>query len=102
MQSKRIPNPHPGDVLREDFIKPLKLKGPILAKNLGVSEGVIFDLIRRQRSLTPALALRLSRYFGNSAEFWLGLQRDYDLMAARRKLAQRIELQVQPRELLPA
>jgi len=102
MQTELIPNPHAGETLREDFMKPLRLNQSELAKHLGVSETVLADLVRGKRSLTPALALRLSRYFGNSAEFWLGLQRDYDLMEARRRLADRIAQQVQPRELVTA
>ncbi len=101
MRTDLIPNPHAGETLREDFMKPLRLSQRELAGRLGVSEVTIADLIRGRRSLTPAMALRLSRYFGNSAEFWLGLQCDYDLMEARRKLADRIAQRVQPRDLMP-
>lgn len=102
MQTALIPNPHAGETLREDYLEPLGLTPGALAKALGVSETALAELIRGRRSLTPALALRLSRYFGNSAEFWLGLQSDYDLMEARRKLSDRVAKRVQPRQLVPA
>jgi len=102
MQAELIPNPHPGETLGEDFMKPLGLTAGALAGELGLSESALTGLIYGQRTLTPVMALRLSRYFGNSAEFWLGLQSDYDLMEARRKLADRIARRVRPRQLVPA
>lgn len=76
---KNIPPLHPGEVLLEEFMKPLGLSQNKVGKDLGVSARRINEIVLGKRSITADTALRLSRYFGNSAEFWLGLQMDYDL-----------------------
>lgn len=88
---------HPGEVLREDFMKPLGLTQYALAKALGVTQVRIGEIVQGKRAVSPDTALRLSRYFGTSAEFWMNMQATYDLERARDKLADTIESQVSPR-----
>jgi len=73
---------HPGEILREDFLPDYKLSVAALASALGVSRQSVNELLRERRSVSPAMALRLSRLFGNSAEFWLNAQRAVDLWDA--------------------
>ena len=70
---------HPGEILEEEFIKPLNLSQAKLAKELGVSVRAINEIVNKKRGITPEMAIRLSKRFGTSPEFWLGLQMDYDL-----------------------
>jgi addiction module HigA family antidote len=79
MKKSKMPPVHPGEVLFEEFMKPMKLSQNRLGGDLGVSARRINEIVHGKRSITADTALRLSRYFGNSAEFWLGLQMDYDL-----------------------
>ena len=73
---------HPGEILREEFLLPLNLSANALAIALGVPAPRINDVARERRGITADTALRLARYFGTSAEFWMGLQADYDLRTA--------------------
>ncbi|RLE20209.1 MAG: addiction module antidote protein, HigA family [Acidobacteria bacterium] len=73
---------HPGEILREDFMPDYHLKVTGLAGALGVSRQTVNELLRERRALSPEMALRLSRLFGNSPEFWLNLQRSVDLWEA--------------------
>ena len=73
---------HPGEILREDFLPDYELTGVRLATALGVSRKTVSDLLHERRAVTPEMALRLARLFGNSAEFWLNLQRAVDLWEA--------------------
>ena len=75
---------HPGEILLTEFMKPLGLTPYRLAKELHTSAPRINDLVRGKRAITAGTALRLSRYFGNSAQFWMGLQSGHDLWAASR------------------
>lgn len=77
-----IPNPHPGDILLEDFLKPMGLSQNALARAVNVPPRRINEIVLGKRSLTADTDLRLSRYFGVSEGFFLGLQADYDLMHA--------------------
>ena len=88
---------HPGDVLREDFLKPLSMSQYALAKALGVPQMRISALVNAKRAVSPDTALRLARYFGTSAEFWMGLQAVYDLEVSREENAAKIESEVKPR-----
>lgn len=83
---------HPGEMLREEFLAPLKLKPAHLAKALGVPVPRINELVLERRALTADTALRLARYFGNSAQFWMNLQVEFELnvAAARAKGIQKI------------
>lgn len=76
---KEIPPTHPGKMLREDFMPDFDLNTTSLAKALGVSRQTINELLRERRALTPIMALRLSRLFGNSPEFWMKAQQAWDL-----------------------
>ncbi len=98
----RLPNIHPGEVLLEEFLKPLGLSQNRLARDLGVPPRRVNEIVLGKRSVTPDTALRLARYFGSSERFWLGLQTDYDLEEARLALERRIEREVQPRESVGA
>ena len=75
---------HPGEILREEFLVPLNFSANALAIALGVPAPRINDIARERRGITADTALRLSRYFGTSAEFWMGLQADYDLRLAEK------------------
>jgi addiction module HigA family antidote len=88
---------HPGDVLCEDFLQPLGLSQYALAKAIGVPQIRISEIVHGRRAVTPDTALRLARYFGTSAEFWIGMQATYDLEMARDKLGPAIEANIQPR-----
>lgn len=93
---------HPGEVLREEFMVPLGLSANALAKALHTDAPRINDIAKEERSLTPDTALRLARYFGNSARFWLGLQMQYDLDVAEDERASEIKRDVRPRQLAHA
>lgn len=90
-QPPRLANVHPGDVLREDFLGPMDITPYRLAKDTGLSQTHIGDILRGERSVTAATALRLAAYFGTTARFWLNLQASYDLEEAQEKLATEIE-----------
>jgi addiction module HigA family antidote len=91
---KKLAPVHPGEILLEDFMKPLGLSQTRLGRDLGVSPRRINEIVHGKRSITADTALRLSRYFGTSAEFWLGLQADYDLDVASERLADKIAREV--------
>jgi addiction module HigA family antidote len=76
-------NIHPGEVLSEEFLLPLKISAYKLAKDTGIPQTRISEIIKGNRRITADTALRLSKYFGNSAKFWLGLQDDFDLEEER-------------------
>ncbi len=86
---KRKPT-HPGEMLREDFLPDYGLTVAGLAKALGVSRQSINELLRERRAVSPEMALRLSRLFGNSPEFWLNAQRAVDLWEAAQKLKDQV------------
>ena len=98
--SKKMPPLHPGEVLFEEFLKPMNISQNRLGRDLKVSPRRINEIIHGKRSITADTALRLSRYFGNSARFWLGLQMDYDLDVETDKLSKRIKKDVE--QLTPA
>lgn len=88
---------HPGEVLLEDFLKPLEMSQYALAKAIGVPQIRVSEIVRAERSITPDTALRLARYFGTSAEFWLGMQATFDLETARDRVGAEIEAGITPR-----
>ena len=88
---------HPGEILREEFLVPLGLSASALAIELKVPAPRINDIVRERRSVTPDTALRLSRYFGTSPEFWMDLQTAYDLKAVARDAGGKIEAEISPR-----
>jgi len=95
---------HPGEVLREEFMKPLGLSANALALALRVPATRIGDILRAEkpRTVTPNTAIRLARYFGTSPEFWLNLQSAYDLSLAVAENGPAIEREVQPRDGIAA
>jgi addiction module HigA family antidote len=92
-----IPAPHPGETIREDVLEPLGMSVNQLAKALGITATRLNDVVRGRRGITADTALRLARYLGSSAEFWLGLQLEYDLRMARKSRQREIEKVVRPR-----
>jgi len=92
-----LPPIHPGEQLREEFMKPLGLTAYRLAKDLHVPVTRIQAIIGERRAITGDTALRLGRYFGTTPEFWLNLQRDYELEQAAETLGGRLEQEVKPR-----
>lgn len=94
MNLEKIPPLHPGVVLFEDFLQPLKISQNQIARDLGVSPRRINEIIHAKRSITADTALRFSIYFGNSAQFWMGLQMDYDLDMAEDQSLDRLKKQV--------
>lgn len=94
----RLPPVHPGEVLLEDFMKPLGLSLSRLAAELDVPAPRVRQMIRRKRSVSADTALRLSRYFGTSAELWLRLQASYDLEVAEAAAGERIRREVRVRD----
>lgn len=91
-----IPNPHPGEILLEDFLKPMGLSQNALARAVNVPPRRINEIVLGKRSLTADTDLRLSRYFGVSEGFFLGLQADYDLMQRRREIEDELK-RIEPR-----
>lgn len=76
---KKLPNIHPGEILLEEFLKPMSGSWYQLAKDIGIPQTRVSQLVRGNRRITADTALRLSAYFGTTAIFWLGLQNEYDL-----------------------
>ena len=76
---EKLLNIHPGEILLEEFLKPLNITAYKLSKDIGIPQTRTSEIIKGHRSITADTALRLSYYFGNSAKFWLGLQNDFDL-----------------------
>ena len=95
--ARKYPPIHPGEVLREDFMKPLGLSSNRLAIDLGVSVPRVHHLVREKRGISGDMALRLARYWGNTPQFWMNLQSHYDLELARHRSGQEIATRVQPR-----
>ncbi len=97
-KAKRMPPVHPGEVLREDLLKELGISEYRLAKDIGVPPLRINQIVKGKRSITADTALRLGRYFGTSAEFWMNMQAHYELAIARDRLEVRINREVQQRK----
>ena len=91
-----IKPPHPGETIKEDYLVPLGMSVNQLAKALGVGAARLNEIVRGERGVTADTALRLARYFGTSAEFWLNLQSLYDLRMAEQKARGAITRQIKP------
>ncbi len=103
MKTKKPAPIHPGEILREEFMKPRDLSQNALARALNVPPHRINEIVMGKRSITADTALRLARYFGTTAELWAGLQADYDLRLARYEKERQIERDVEPPgEMQPA
>jgi addiction module HigA family antidote len=79
MIMKKLKNIHPGEILREEFLLPLEITAYRLSKDIGIPQTRVSEIVKGNRRITADTALRLSKYFGNSAKFWLGLQDDFDI-----------------------
>lgn len=94
MSEEKLPPIHPGEVLLEEFLKPMGMSQSRLALNIGVHPRRINEIVLGKRSITADTALRLARYFGNSPQFWLGLQMDYDLDITADRLGNRLDREI--------
>lgn len=95
-KSEKLPPIHPGEILTEDFMKPLGISMNKLALDLHVPVTRIAEIVHLRRGVTPDTALRLGRYFNTSARFWLNAQAAYDLEVAQARLQRVIDLEVRP------
>jgi addiction module HigA family antidote len=93
---------HPGEIIREEYLVPMKMSAHALALELRVPATRINDIVRERRAVTSDTALRLARYFGTTAQFWLNLQSAYDLKQAENETGKQIEREVRPMEKLAA
>jgi addiction module HigA family antidote len=93
-KSERLDPVHPGEVLMEDFLKPMGLSQNRLALSIGVHPRRINEIVLGKRGITADTALRLAKFFGTSPDVWLGLQKDYELDVARDELGDRIDREV--------
>ena len=94
-EKRKIPPTHPGEVIREDFMPDYSLNAASLASALGVSRQTINELLRERRAVTPLMALRLSRLFDNSPEFWLNAQHARDIWESRQQYEKELN-QIKP------
>jgi len=96
MARKKFPPIHPGEILLEEFLKPMDISQYRLAKDIGVPARRINEIVHGKRSITADTALRLARYFRVSERFWMNLQSRYDLEVEKDKLGRRLEKEVHP------
>jgi addiction module HigA family antidote len=90
----KLANIHPGEILLEEFLIPMEISQNRLARDIGVPQRRINEIVHGKRAITADTALRLARYFGTSEAFWMGLQSDFDLEEAREKLGDRLDREV--------
>jgi addiction module HigA family antidote len=95
MKNKKLPSIHPGEILIEEFLKPMGISQYRLAKDISVPPRRINEIVHGKRSISAATALRLGRFFGTSPQFWLNLQTRFDLEVTQDLLAERLEKEVQ-------
>ena len=88
---KGLPPTHPGEVLREDILPAVGRPKAEIARLLGIGRRTLYDLLEEKQPVTAQMALRLGKLFGNSAEFWLNLQRNYDLRVAGEAMAETLQ-----------
>src|SRR5512132_161582 len=93
---KKLSPIHPGEVLLEEFIRPMNLSQNRLAIDIGVDARRINEIVLGKRSMTADTSLRLARFFGNSPQFWMGLQIQYDLDITQDRLGKRLDREVRP------
>lgn len=97
-KEKRLPPIHPGEILREELLVPLNISANQLARDLRVPVTRITEILHGRRSITADTAMRLARYFGMTARFWMNIQTAYDLEVAERNAADTIDREVLPRD----
>lgn len=88
---KKLKNIHPGEILQEEFLTPLGLSAYRLSKDVGIPQTRVSEILKGNRRVTADTALRLSKYFGNSAKFWLGLQDDFDIEEEQRHKSKELD-----------
>ena len=98
MTRNRMRPIHPGEILSEEFLMPLRMSAHALSQAIRAPATRVNDIVNGKRGITADTALRLARYFGNSPDFWMNLQAAYDLRVAEREVSARIEREVSPRE----
>jgi addiction module HigA family antidote len=91
VEMAKLPNVHPGEVLLEEFLKPMGISQNRIAREIGVPPRRINEIVHGKRAITADTALRLSKYFNVSESFWMGLQADYDLEEARKELGRKLD-----------
>lgn len=96
MKKEKMDPIHPGEILLEEFLKPLGISQYRLSKDISVPPRRINEIVHKLRGISADTALRLARYFGNSPQFWMNLQTWYDLEMEKRKLADKIDKEVHP------
>ncbi len=96
MNGRDFPPVHPGEILLEEFLKPMSISQYRLAESIHVPARRINEIVLRKRGITADTALRLSRFFGNSAQFWMNLQTRYELESARESSASNIDREIRP------
>jgi antitoxin HigA-1 len=99
-RAKRIPPTHPGEVLREEYMRPFGLSANALAMDLGLPATRIGDLIHERRGVTPETAIALAEYFGTSVDFWLGMQMQYERETAEDEIGAEVRSRVRHRDLV--
>ena len=97
--SKKFPPIHPGEILREEVLKPLEMSMNQLAGALRVPPNRIAQIVEGRRSISADTALRLARYLGTTPEFWMGLQMQFELERAQDDLAERLKKEIRPRKV---
>lgn len=95
----KLPNIHPGEILREEFLTPMEISAYRLTKETGLPHSRVSDLLAGRRGVSADTALRLARYFGTTPDFWLNLQSAYDLEEANREYGDEIRERIRPIEL---
>jgi len=88
---KKLANIHPGEILMEEFLKPMEISQNRIARDIGVPPRRINEIVHGNRAISADTAVRLAKYFNVSESFWMGLQSDYDIEEARRNLGRKIE-----------
>jgi addiction module HigA family antidote len=88
---KKLKNIHPGEILQEEFLTPLEVTAYKLSKEIGIPQTRISEIIKGNRRITADTALRLSKYFGNTAKFWLGIQNDFDIEEEQKQKKSELE-----------
>ena len=93
----KLPPIHPGEILGHEFLIPMRISQSRLARDINVAPRRINEICLGKRGITPDTALRLARYFGTSAEFWMNLQQRYDLERLKDEIEQRLRVEIRPR-----
>lgn len=98
VDEKIMPPVHPGELLREEFMEPMGISAYEIARSIGVSAPRVYDIVREKRAISADTALRLSRYFGMSEDYWVHAQAHYDLEVAKDRLGESLDREVKPLE----